>query len=38
MRWFLKKFWFPILMILLSILGRRYPWAAKAKEVISKFI
>ncbi|MEY4423290.1 MAG: hypothetical protein RLZZ258_1340 [Actinomycetota bacterium] len=38
MRWFLKKFWFPILMILLSLLGRRYPWAAKAKEVISKFI
>jgi hypothetical protein len=37
MRWFLKKFWFPILMILLSLLGRRYPWAAKAKEVISKF-
>ena len=37
MRWFLMKFWFPILMILLSLLGRRYPWAAKAKEVISKF-
>lgn len=38
MRWFLKKFWFPILMILLSLLGRRYPWAAKAKDFISKFI
>ncbi len=38
MRWILKKFWFPILLIVLSVLGRKFPWAAKAKDVITRFI
>jgi hypothetical protein len=37
MRWILKKFWFPILMIVLALLGRKYPWAAKTHATISKF-
>ena len=36
MRWILKRFWFPILMIALGLLGRKYPWAAKAHVVITK--
>ena len=30
MRWILKKFWFPILLIVLKMLSKRYPWAGKA--------
>ncbi|BDS49574.1 hypothetical protein RKAS3_11510 [Rhodoluna sp. KAS3] len=37
MRWILKRFWFPILLIVLSLLGRKYPWALKAKNTIMKF-
>jgi hypothetical protein len=36
MKWILKRFWFPILMIVLGLLGRKYPWAAKTRTVISK--
>ena len=36
-RWILKRFWFPILLIVLGSLGRRYPWAAKAHTTIKKF-
>jgi hypothetical protein len=36
MKWILKRFWFPILMIILGLLGRKYPWAAKTHTVISK--
>jgi hypothetical protein len=35
MRWILKRFWFPILMIVLGLLGRKYPWAAKAHEIVT---
>jgi hypothetical protein len=37
MRWILKRFWFPILLVVLSLLGRKYPWALKAKNTIIKF-
>jgi hypothetical protein len=36
MRWILKRFWFPILMIVLSLLGRKYPWAAKTHTAITR--
>jgi hypothetical protein len=36
MKWILKRFWFPILMIILGLLGRKYPWAAKTHAAISK--
>ena len=36
MRWILKRFWFPILMIVLALLSRKYPWAAKTHATISK--
>jgi hypothetical protein len=35
MRWILKKFWFPILLIVLKLLSKKYPWAGKAHSVIS---
>lgn len=36
MRWILKKFWFPILLIVLKMLSKRYPWAGKAYNAITK--
>lgn len=36
MRWILKKFWFPILLIVLKFLSKKYPWAAKAYNAIMK--
>ncbi|MEY4741531.1 MAG: hypothetical protein RL672_281 [Actinomycetota bacterium] len=32
----LKKFWLPILIITLRLLGRKYPAAKKAHGVITK--
>ncbi|MEY3845794.1 MAG: hypothetical protein RJA66_61 [Actinomycetota bacterium] len=37
MRWILKKFWFPILLVLLHFLSKKYPWAAKLKGILQKF-
>lgn len=37
MRWILKKFWFPILLMLLHFLSKKYPWAAKLKGILQKF-
>jgi hypothetical protein len=34
--WILRRFWFPILVFALSMLGRKYPWAAKAHATIKK--
>ena len=36
MRWILKKFWFPILLIVLKMLSKKYPWAGKAYNAITK--
>jgi hypothetical protein len=36
MKWILKRFWFPIFMISLGLLGRKYPWAAKTHATITK--
>lgn len=36
MRWILKKFWFPIMLIVLKLLSKKYPWAAKAYNGIVK--
>lgn len=33
----LKRFWLPILIIALRLLGKKYPAAKKAHSVISKF-
>ncbi|MEY3908446.1 MAG: hypothetical protein RLZZ90_353 [Actinomycetota bacterium] len=35
-RWILKRFWFPILLIVLARLGKTQPWAKKAHATISK--
>ncbi len=35
-RWILKKFWFPILLIVLKALSKKYSWAAKAYNAITK--
>ena len=32
----LKRFWFPILIIVLRLLGKKYPAAKKAHTVINK--
>ncbi|MEN9737957.1 MAG: hypothetical protein RLZZ603_1405 [Actinomycetota bacterium] len=32
----LKKFWFPILLIVLRLLGRKYEWADKTHTVLRK--
>ena len=32
----LKKFWFPILLIALRLLGRKHDWAAKTHTVLKK--
>jgi len=37
MRWILKKFWFPILLIVLRLLAKKYPAAGKAYRTITKF-
>ena len=31
-----KKFWFPILLIVLRLLGRKHDWAAKTHTVLKK--
>lgn len=31
-----KKFWFPILLIVLRLLGRKYPWAKHTHTVLRK--
>ena len=35
-KWILKRFWFPILLIILGRLGRTRPWAAKAHSFMAK--
>jgi hypothetical protein len=32
----LKTFWFPILLIVLRLLGRKYPWAKNTHAVLKK--
>ncbi|MFM5968785.1 MAG: hypothetical protein ACKOQ8_07100 [Micrococcales bacterium] len=33
---FIKRFWLPILIIVLRLLGKKYPAAQKAHSVITK--
>lgn len=33
---FIKRFWLPILIIVLRLLGKKYPAAKKAHSVITK--
>ena len=32
----LKAFWFPILLIALRLLGKKYPWAVKTHTALKK--
>lgn len=36
-KWILKRFWFPILLIILGRLGKTKPWAAKAHSLLTRF-
>lgn len=36
LRWILKKFWFPIVLIVLKMLRKKYPWAGKTYNAITK--
>jgi hypothetical protein len=33
---FLKAFWFPILLIVLRLMGKKHPWADKTHSVLKK--
>lgn len=35
-RWILKRFWFPILVMVLGRLGRKHEWAAKAHATVKR--
>lgn len=35
--WLIKNFWFPILLLILGLLARKYPWAQKAHTELKKF-
>jgi len=35
--WVLKRFWFPILILILAQLGKKYTWANQAHEKLRKF-
>ncbi|MEY4263046.1 MAG: hypothetical protein RLY88_754 [Actinomycetota bacterium] len=37
LRWILKRFWFPILLIVLSRLGKKHEWAKKTHDTIRKY-
>ncbi len=34
--WVIKNFWFPILLLILALLGRKYPWAADVHGKLKK--
>ncbi len=36
-RWILKRFWFPILLIVLSRLGKKHECAAKTHGFLNRF-
>lgn len=35
--WILKRFWFPILILLLAQLGKKYTWANEVHTKLKKF-
>lgn len=35
--WVLKNFWFPILILILAQLGKKYPWANEVHTKLKKF-
>lgn len=35
--WVIKKFWFPILLLVLALLAKKYPWAKAAHSKLKKF-
>jgi len=34
--WVIKNFWFPILLLVLSLLAKKYPWAAQVHGKLKK--
>jgi hypothetical protein len=36
-RWILKTFWFPILLVILGRLGKKHEWAAKTHSTLKRF-
>jgi hypothetical protein len=34
--WLLRKFWFPILLLILAALAKKYPWAKEAHAKLKK--
>jgi hypothetical protein len=32
----IRKFWFPILIVALKLMSKRFPWAKKALAIITK--
>lgn len=34
--WILKNFWFPIFLLLLGLLAKKYPWAGKVHNQLKK--
>ena len=35
--WILKRFWFPILILILAQLGKKYAWASEVHSKLKKF-
>lgn len=35
--WVLKRFWFPILIVILGALSSKYPWAMKLRDILRNF-
>lgn len=35
--WLIKNFWFPILILILAQLGKKYTWASEAHSKLKKF-
>ncbi len=35
--WVFKNFWFPLLLLILGLLARKYPWAEKVHTELKKF-
>lgn len=35
--WVIKNFWFPILLLILGLLAKKYPWAGEVHTKLKKF-
>ena len=36
-KWLLKLFWFPILLLVLGKLGKKHEWAANTHKTLKRF-